>query len=214
MEDFVVIGIKDVELIEGILDSARAVRAMKQTGPKDSDFIETITAPDESIRPATVTPAPVNLTGFNWGKKSLAELNGVKPELRQCATLALTRYSRIDFMCFDGIRTIEEQRKYVAAGTSKTMKSKHLDGLAVDLVPVIGGVPKWDWVALYEVAYAMDRAAHELKIEHSIRWGGAWDRTLADFGGDASAYAKEVQLYQQRHAGPDFIDGPHFEWVE
>ena len=151
-------------------------------------------------------------TGFNWGPKSRNELAGVKAELANCATIALTRFSKVDFMCYDGIRSLEEQKHYVAIGTSKTMQSKHLDGLAVDLVPVVNGVPKWDWDRIYEVAWAMDQAATQLGIAKHIRWGGAWDRTLADFGGDAHAYMDEVQAYNKRHPGKDFIDGPHFEW--
>lgn len=145
------------------------------------------------------------------GKASLAELQGVNPDLVKCVSLALGYYTAIDFRVFDGIRTIDEQRKYVKAGTSKTMKSKHLDGLAVDLVPIIGGVLKWDWVGCYEIAKAMDAAATELGIADRITWGGAWDRQLDDFHGDASAYAQAVQDYKLRHPGPDFIDGPHFE---
>lgn len=159
-------------------------------------------------------PMPGTDTGFRWGPKSLKELTGVRKELVDCATLALTRFSTVDFTCFDGIRTLEEQKHYVAIGTSQTMQSKHLDGLAVDLVPMVGGIPKWDWNLIYEVAWAMDQAATHLGMAQHIRWGGAWDRTLADFGGDAHAYANEVQAYNQRHPGRDFIDGPHFEWKD
>ena len=163
---------------------------------------------------ASGAPAlPGKPTGFRWGKSSLAELQGVKEELVECATLALTRFSAVDFRCHDGLRTLEEQRRHVRNGTSRTMNSKHLKGLAVDLVPVIGGVLKWDWEGCYEIAYAMDQAATYMNIAKHIRWGGAWDRVLADYGNDRHAYKKEVQAYQNRHPGPDFIDGPHFEWV-
>lgn len=36
-------------------------------------------------------------------------------------------------------RTLETQRQYVASGRSKTLDSKHLDGLAVDIAIVVGG---------------------------------------------------------------------------
>jgi peptidoglycan L-alanyl-D-glutamate endopeptidase CwlK len=156
---------------------------------------------------------PGKPTGFRWGKSSLAELQDVKEELVECATLALTRFSAVDFRCHDGFRTLEEQRRHVRNGTSRTMNSKHLRGLAVDLVPVIGGVLKWDWDGCYEIAWAMDQAATHMGIAGNIRWGGAWDRVLADYGNTRDAYKKEVAAYQNRHPGPDFIDGPHFEWV-
>jgi len=150
-------------------------------------------------------------TGFVWGKSSLNELKGVDPRLVECATLALTKYSLQDYRCYDGLRTPAEQAKHVKAGNSRTMQSKHLDGLAVDLVPVIGGILKWDWNGCYKIAYAMDQAATELGIAHLITWGGAWDRKLSDFGGNERAYQAEVEAYKIRHSGSDFIDGPHFE---
>jgi peptidoglycan L-alanyl-D-glutamate endopeptidase CwlK len=165
------------------------------------------------VHESQMPPPPGAPTGFVWGKSSLAELKGVKRELVECSTLALTRFSKVDFRCHDGIRTIDEQRRHFKNGTTRTMKSKHLDGLAVDLVPIIGGVLKWDWDGCYEIAWAMDQAATHMGIARHVRWGGAWDRVLADYGNDRFAYKKEVQAYQNRHAGPDFIDGPHFEWV-
>ena len=167
---------------------------------------------------ATNQAAPTNQasvarpgTGFVWGKSSLNELKGVDPRLVECATLALTKYSLQDYRCYDGLRTPAEQAKHVKAGNSRTMQSKHLDGLAVDLVPVIGGILKWDWNGCYKIAYAMDQAATELGIAHLITWGGAWDRKLSDFGGNERAYQAEVEAYKIRHSGSDFIDGPHFE---
>lgn len=154
---------------------------------------------------------PTSQTGFRWGRKSQREFEGVNVDLVMCATLALTKYSRIDFCCFDGIRTVAEQRSHVKNGTSRTMKSKHLDGLALDLVPIIGGIPKWDWDGCMEIALAMDEAATDMGIAHRITWGAAWDRTLADYGGSIDAYRKEIEAYKARHPGPDFIDGPHFE---
>lgn len=151
-------------------------------------------------------------TAFKFGAASLKELQGVKSELVMVTRLALS-LSTQDFMVFDGIRTWKEQAEHVRRGTSKTMKSKHLDGLAVDLVPYINGGPKWDWDGCYKIAFAMDQAATQLGFAGNIRWGGAWDRVLSDFGGDLSDYIQEVNEYKNRHKGPDFIDGPHFEWV-
>lgn len=149
-------------------------------------------------------------SGFKFGASSERELVGVNADLVRVTRLAL-QYCTQDFTVYDGIRTLKEQQQHVKNGTSKTMQSKHLQGLAVDLVPWINGAPKWDWDGCYKIACAVDKAATELGLAHRITWGGAWDRRLSDFGGDVSAYAKEVQLYQARHPGPDFIDGPHFE---
>lgn len=156
-------------------------------------------------------------SGFVFGKSSEKELIGVRPELIECARQALKR-SEQDFIVYDGIRSIAEQRHYVQIGTSQTMESKHLPqpdgfGHALDLVPWIGGRPVWDWQGCYKIAAAMDVAATLMGIANRIRWGGAWDRRLSDFESNPTAYAKAVEQYRARHAGKDFIDGPHFEWA-
>jgi peptidoglycan L-alanyl-D-glutamate endopeptidase CwlK len=192
----------------------RAIEWMKQNWPKHLPPAEIYeissstqdTASDPGIAAATVQRD----SGFKLGASSQRELVGVNEDLVEVTVLAL-RYSLQDFTVYDGLRTVKEQQTHVKNGTSRTMQSKHLLGLAVDLVPWINGAPVWDWDGCYKIACAMDLAATELGVAHRITWGGAWDRKLSDFGGDPFAYAKEVQAYKERHAGKDFIDGPHFE---
>lgn len=158
-----------------------------------------------------------DVSGFKFGAASKKELVGVKTELQLLANRAL-ELSTQDFCVYDGLRTVKEQEAHVKAGTSQTMNSKHLKGLAVDLVPWIKGKPTWDWDAIYPIACAVDAAAREMGIESNIRWGGAWDRRLSDFHGDPAAYKRVVEEYgaRQRALGKSkvFIDGPHFEWVD
>lgn len=71
-----------------------------------------------------------------WSDRSLKNLMGIHPDLRRVMDRAL-KDSPIDFVVIDGLRTIERQRQLVAAGASKTMKSRHLTGHAVDLVPLL-----------------------------------------------------------------------------
>lgn len=149
-------------------------------------------------------------SGFKFGEASRKELIGVNVDLVRVTHLAL-KYSLQDFCVFDGLRTAKEQMQHVKNGTSRTMQSEHMKGLAVDLVPWINGKPVWDWDGCYKIACAVDRAATELGVADRITWGGAWDRRLSDYGGDPTAYAREVQEYQRRHAGADFIDGPHYQ---
>lgn len=156
-------------------------------------------------------------SGFKFGAKSKAELAGVHPVLIAVFELALS-VSTQDWMLYDGLRTEAEQRAYVNRGVSKTMASKHRrqdDGFshAGDAVPVVKTLPKWDWNLIFPVVAAVDWAATQLGVADKIRWGGAWDRTLADFGGEPKVYAKEIELYASRHPGKDFLDGPHFEIV-
>lgn len=169
--------------------------------------------------PAAPTPAPTLAPPgtFVLSATSIAKLEPVHPRLRRCVELAIS-YSIVDFRVNQGLRSIEDQRKAVASGNSRTMKSKHLrqsDSYvwAVDLVALVGGVVSWDFPLYAAIAVAMDKAATELGFANHIRWGAAWDRVLSDFNGDAKAFMAEVKAYTVRHAGSDLLDGPHFEWV-
>lgn len=152
---------------------------------------------------------------FTLGTASRRELAGVNPALVRVVERAIT-ITKCDFTVHDGIRTMAEQRRYVAQGVSKTLRSKHLQGLAVDLVPWVGGKPRWWWPQIYQVAAAMRDAALDLNIP--IRWGVVWDRRLNDLAPGvtdpdalAEALRKEGLAYNARHPGPDFPDGPHYE---
>jgi peptidoglycan L-alanyl-D-glutamate endopeptidase CwlK len=154
---------------------------------------------------------------FVLGDRSLAELEPVHPKLKQCVELAIG-FSSVDFRVNQGLRTVEEQKKAVAEGHSRTMNSKHLrqaDGFvwAVDLVVMTNGAVDWTFNKYGAVAFAMDKAATQLGIAGHVRWGCAWDRVLSDFGGDESSYLAEAKAYSLRHTGSDLLDAPHFEWV-
>lgn len=152
---------------------------------------------------------------FGFGNQSRARLVGVHPSLVKVCHSAIAASGQ-DFTVFEGQRTLDRQKKLVASGASKTMNSKHLKqatgyGHAVDLVPWIDGTPRWEWGPIYEIARAMRAAG----IEHGvkIRWGGVWDRGLSDLPDTAKGIQAAVKAYCDRHPGPDFIDGPHFEIV-
>jgi len=147
---------------------------------------------------------------FTFSKNSEKELFGVDTRLVRAVHRAL-EISTVDFAVHDGIRTSEEQKKLVAAGASKTMKSKHLDGRAVDLVPVINGKLRWEWPAIYPIAMAMKQAAEEQGL--SLTWGGVWSRRLEDL----SDLEKDVAAYVEERKAlglSAFLDGPHFEIPE
>ena len=154
---------------------------------------------------------------YNLGSKSRAELVGVHPDLVRVVERAI-QITKTDFTVHDGIRSVEEQRRHVANGVSKTMRSKHLEGRAVDLVPWIDGKPRWWWVPIYDIAAAMLTAARELDVK--IRWGCVWDRPMndlapgvTDLGMLALALKQEGLDYNARHPGKDFPDGPHYEVI-
>lgn len=152
---------------------------------------------------------------YSLGKTSLAELTGVHGDLVRVVKRAI-EITACEFTVADGIRTVEEQRRFVANGFSRTMKSKHLEGRAVDLVPWIEGKPRWWWPQIYQVAAAMHIAARQLAVR--IKWGCVWDRPLNDLAPGvedpallAEALKAEGLAYNARHAGSDFPDGPHYE---
>lgn len=161
---------------------------------------------------------------YSLGPKSLQELQGVHPRLVECVTRAIAISSQ-DFGVHDGLRTLAEQRTYLASGVSKTMNSKHLrqpDGFshAVDLVPYINGQLRWEWPPIFVIASAMFAAAHEVRL--GLVWGGVWDRRFPeDFGnGSPKSLRAMVDGYTERQrkrlldAGKKprvFLDGPHFE---
>lgn len=117
-------------------------------------------------------------------KRSENNLKGVHPDLvkvvREAAELA-------DFVVVEGLRTVARQKELVAAGASKTMRSRHLTGHAVDLAATVGGQIRWDWPLYTNLAKAMLIVAKTGGV--AIEWGGSW---------------------------PKFPDGPHFQldWKE
>ena len=108
---------------------------------------------------------------FKLGKKSQKALIGVHPDIIKVVTRAL-EISVIDFTVIEGLRTLERQKVLYAAGATKTLKSRHLTGHAVDLAPYINGSIRWDWPLFYKIADAMKAASKELGIP--LEWGGDW----------------------------------------
>ena len=73
---------------------------------------------------------------FELSQRSLDRLQGVDERLVKIVSRAI-QITDTDFGVIQGLRTEEEQKALVEKGASKTMKSKHLDGLAVDLMAYI-----------------------------------------------------------------------------
>jgi peptidoglycan L-alanyl-D-glutamate endopeptidase CwlK len=148
------------------------------------------------------------MSKFKFGEKSLSELKGVHPELVAVVNRALELTVQ-DFSVHDGLRTVEEQKKMVASGASKTMDSRHLTGHAVDLVPYINGKLRWEWVPIYRIADTVRIAAIELGTP--IRWGGAWDITFTENPDSPEDLVIDYVARRKKAGKEAFIDGPHFE---
>jgi len=148
---------------------------------------------------------------FKLGKKSLSKLQGVDNALVEVVKTAIT-LTKVDFGVVYGLRTLEEQKKLYAAGRSQTMKSKHLEGRAVDLMAYIDGKGSWELNVYDDLADAMKAAA----IEHNvpIKWGAAWSVGDIRFwrGNMEEAMMSYIDLRRSQGKRP-FIDGPHFEMM-
>lgn len=122
------------------------------------------------------------MSNFQLSQRSLTRLAGVHPDLVAVVKLAIQR-TTVDFTVVEGVRTLAQQREYVARGASKTMASYHLpqaDGLghAVDLAPMVGGAIPWNnWQAFADLAAAVKICAAELGVP--VEWGGDW-KTFKD----------------------------------
>lgn len=146
---------------------------------------------------------------YKLSKRSLARLEGVDERMIRVVKTAIT-FSTVDFGVIQGLRTIEEQRELVAKGASQTMKSKHLDGRAVDLMAYVGSRGSWE-LSLYDnIADAMKLAAIEENV--AIRWGAAWQiPDISEWDGTMQdAMDNYIDLRRSQGRRP-FIDGPHFE---
>lgn len=103
--------------------------------------------------------------------RSEKNLAGVHPDLARVVRRA-AELSDTPFVVTEGLRTTKRQRELVAAGASKTLRSRHLTGHAVDFAPLVGGEVTWKWPPFALVAAAFKRAAAELAVP--ISWGGDW----------------------------------------
>jgi peptidoglycan L-alanyl-D-glutamate endopeptidase CwlK len=146
---------------------------------------------------------------YKLSTRSQEKLIGVNSELKEVVCLAIT-YTKIDFGVIEGLRTEKRQRALVNSGASKTMKSKHLDGRAVDLMAYVDGRGCWELNVYDEVADAVKRAAIEVDI--AVRWGAAW--TITDICKWENTMEEAMNSYVDIRRGQGrrpFIDAPHFE---
>ncbi|WP_295228221.1 M15 family metallopeptidase [uncultured Brevundimonas sp.] len=113
---------------------------------------------------------------FRLSSRSRARLVGVHPALIAVVEAAIAR-TPVDFMITEGLRTAERQNALIKAGASRTTRSRHLTGHAVDVAALVEGQVRWDWPLYGRIAEAFKAAALDLKTP--LIWGGDW-KTLRD----------------------------------
>ena len=123
---------------------------------------------------------------YKLGLKSKFRLRGVHPDLVKVVSRAI-ELTPVDFTVLEGLRSTIRQVELFKSGASKTMKSRHLTGHAVDLGALVSGSVRWDWPLYNKLVEAMKTASLELLTP--LEWGGDWET---------------------------FKDGPHFQlpWKE
>ena len=113
--------------------------------------------------------------------RSRKNLEGVHEDLIAVVERA-SRISEIPFVVTEGLRSLDRQRVLVASGASRTLRSRHLHGYAVDLAAKIDGQVRWDWPLYKAFSKTVKDVAAYFGVP--IVWGGDWK---------------------------SFGDGPHFE---
>ena len=149
---------------------------------------------------------------YQLSQRSLDKLEGVDERLVRivCRAIELTD---IDFGVIQGLRTEEEQKALVAKGASKTMKSKHLEGKAVDLMAYVEGRGCWELSVYDNIADAMQQAATEEGVQ--IRWGAAWNiADIREWDGTMEEAMNHYVDTRRSEGKRPFIDAPHFELMD
>lgn len=120
---------------------------------------------------------------------SINKLKKVHPDLVRVVhrTATLIKDKSFGFIITCGARTLEEQKKLLKQGATRTLNSRHIPGKdgfskAVDFAVTLDGKVRWDWPLYSRLAGIVKEAA---KLEGvPVTWGGDW---------------------------VSFKDGPHFE---
>ena len=113
---------------------------------------------------------------FRLSARSRARLQGVHPALTAVVEAAIAR-TPVDFMITEGLRTAARQAALVKAGASRTTRSRHLTGHAVDVAALapatFASVPVDGGRHLLLLLYAVSGWTGEPRaIEASaLRWG-------------------------------------------
>ena len=151
---------------------------------------------------------------FELSNRSLSRLEGVHPDMVNVVKRAI-ELTTVDFGVTEGVRTLDTQKQYVAAGKSQTMRSKHLiqdDGYshAVDLVAYLGSQVCWEASVYDDICDAMAKAAKEMDVD--IKWGAAWSQgSIRDYKGSAQDEMNTYIDLRRSEGRTPFLDCPHFE---
>ena len=146
---------------------------------------------------------------FVLGKKSLDTLVGVDPKLVLVVSRAI-ELTAVDFRVNEGVRTIARQKQLLKEGKTQTLKSKHIDGKAVDLVALKNNKVSWDASYYIQIAEAIRLAAIELNVQ--VRWGGCWLGDIRNYPNAKEAMDTYINT-RKKQKRKVFLDLVHFELI-
>ena len=148
---------------------------------------------------------------FKLSERSLRKLEGVEKDLVNVVLEAI-KLTKVDFGVTYGLRTLEQQKELYESSRSQTMKSKHLDGRAVDVVAYFGSDISWELNVYDDICDAFAEAARRNSV--AIKWGAAWSEgDIRMYQGTAEdAMNAYIDLRRSQGRRP-FIDAPHFEMI-
>lgn len=117
-----------------------------------------------------IPPQPAH-SGFMLSDESRERLKGVDARLVRVVETAL-QLSVVDFKVTEGRRSKERQQELITEGKSWITRSKHQDGLAVDVAALPNNQLSWQWCYYEQINEAFQEAARQHKVR--ITWGGHW----------------------------------------
>jgi peptidoglycan LD-endopeptidase CwlK len=114
---------------------------------------------------------------FNLTIRDQERMEGLHPDLVYVVKDA-AKLTDMPFMVVEGLRTLETQKKYLKNGVTKTLKSRHLHGCAIDLAAIKDGIVVYKFKNSEQrrlqkrLNDVMKLAASDLGIP--LKFGGDW----------------------------------------
>jgi peptidoglycan L-alanyl-D-glutamate endopeptidase CwlK len=100
-----------------------------------------------------------------------AKLKGLHPDLVKVVNEYVAS-GTIPIKILEGMRTLTRQKQLLKQGATTTLRSRHLDGHAIDICPLVNGQPSFVWAQYYPLAKEIKAAARRAGVK--LEWGGDW----------------------------------------
>lgn len=104
----------------------------------------------------------------------IKDINLLDPKFKPYAEriLEIIEEHNLPFRLFETLRTLERQKKLKKRGSSWTLKSQHIKGLAADFVVYHKATKKYSWKSEDILYYDFLGKLVEKEMGDKIKWGG------------------------------------------